>query len=191
MTTALKAMNSAWPRSGLSILRSILRGAALIAATLLAPVTFAQQVQPNSIPVKNWPVAKWTDRVLGDRSAPAAGSTSGLVYISITPCRGFDSRGLGGSGKTGLFGPPSLLGSQPRIVPVPASDCGVPVAAAYSMSFASVTPLGQAVGWIAAWQDDLSWPGTALLNAPPGRHRRQLGHRPGGRRRGNSGAVHR
>jgi hypothetical protein len=39
---------------------------------------------------------------------------------------------------------------------------------AYSMNFVSVSPLGQPVGWIAAWQDDQSWPGTVVLNAPQG-----------------------
>jgi hypothetical protein len=96
-----------------------------------------------------------------------AGS-SGLVFIAIVPCRVMDTRGSGGSGKIGVFGPPSLVGGQARIVPVPASNCGVPAAAAYSMNFVSVTPLGQAVGWIAAWQDDLPWPGTVVLNAVQG-----------------------
>jgi hypothetical protein len=79
-----------------------------------------------------------------------------------------DTREQDGSGKTGAFGPPSLLAGIARVVPVPSSNCGVPVAAAYSMNFVSVSPLGQPVGWIAAWQDDTSWPGTVVLNAPQG-----------------------
>ena len=42
------------------------------------------------------------------------------------------------------------------------------MAAAYSLNFVSVTPLGQAVAWIAAWQDDTAWPGTVVLNALQG-----------------------
>jgi Collagen triple helix repeat (20 copies) len=75
---------------------------------------------------------------------------------------------VGGSGKTGAFGPPSLVAAQARTIPVPSSNCGVPAAAAYSMNFVSVTPLGQTVGWIAAWPDDTSWPGTVVLNAVQG-----------------------
>lgn len=76
-----------------------------------------------------------------------------------------DTRGQSGSGKTGAFGPPSLVAGQARIVPVPSTNCGVPAAAAYSMNFVSVTPVGQSVGWVAAWQDDTAWPGTVVLNA--------------------------
>ena len=79
-----------------------------------------------------------------------------------------DTRGQGGSGKTGPFGAPTLVAHQARVVPVPSSNCGVPVAAAYSMNFVSVTPLGQAVGWVAAWQTDTAWPGTVVLNALQG-----------------------
>ena len=140
-----------------------LHGAALVAVAALMPASFAQQVRPETIPLKNWRVSKSSNQ----RTA-AAGSTSGLVFIAITPCRVMDTRGQGGSGKTGRFGPPSLVASQARVVPVPLSNCGVPVAAAYSMNFISVTPLGQAVGWVAAWQDDTAWPGTVVLNALQG-----------------------
>jgi len=95
-------------------------------------------------------------------------SASGLVFVAITPCRVMDTREQDGSGKTGAFGPPSLLAGIVRVVPVRSSRCGVPVAAAYSMNFVSVTPLGQEIGWIAAWQDDASWPGAVVLNAPQG-----------------------
>jgi len=79
-----------------------------------------------------------------------------------------DTRSVGGSGKIGAFGPPSLVAGQARPVPVQVSNCGVPAAAAYSMNFVSVTPNGQAVGWIAAWQNDVPWPGTVVLNATLG-----------------------
>jgi len=146
----------------------LLHSAAWVAVATLTPASFAQQLQPDTIPVKNWPVPKSSDRVLSDQGAAAAGSTSRLVFIAITPCRVMDTRGPGGSGKIGRFGPPSLAAGQARVVPVPSSNCGVPVAAAYSMNFVSVTPLGQAVGWVAAWQDDTAWPGTVVLNALQG-----------------------
>ena len=155
-------MNSECPRSGLS--RHI---AALAAMVALMPAGFAQQIRRETIPVRNWPLQKASDSIPG-ASNIAAGSTSGLVYIAITPCRVVDTRGQDGSGKTGAFGPPSLIAGQARVVPIPSSSCGVPVAAAYSLNFVSVTPLGQAVSWIAAWQDDTAWSGTVVLNAVQG-----------------------
>jgi hypothetical protein len=134
-------------------------------AALLAAAACAQQPLPDTVPVKNWSVHSKSEPGM---SANAAASSSSLVFIAIVPCRVMDTRGAGGSGKTGAFGPPSLVAAQARIVPVPSSNCGVPAAAAYSMNFVSVTPLGQAIGWIAAWQDDTPWPGTVVLNAVQG-----------------------
>jgi hypothetical protein len=123
--------------------RARLYGAALVAMAAWIPASFAQQVQPHTIPVKNWPMTKSSGQALNDQSAAAAVSTAGLVFIAITPCRIMDTRSQGGSGKTGAFGPPSLLAGQARVVPVPSSNCGVPVAAAYSMNFVSVTRSGK------------------------------------------------
>ena len=145
-----------------------LHSGALILLAALTPASFAQQVQPDSIPVKNWPVREASTQVLSGQDAVATTSSSGLVYIAISPCRVMDTRGRGGSGKTGPFGPPSIVAGQARVVPVPSSNCGVPVSAAYSLNFVSVTPLGQPVAWVAAWQDDMAWPGTVVLNAPQG-----------------------
>lgn len=146
----------------------MLRGAVLAAAVALTPASFAQQVRPDSIPVKNWPMRKPSDAALSAPSSIAAGSTSGLVYIAITPCRIVDTRSQGGLGKTGAFGPPSLVAGRVRVIPVPSSNCGVPAAAAYSLNFVSVTPVGQPVAWVAAWQDDAAFPGTVVLNALQG-----------------------
>jgi len=144
---------------------TLLFSAALIAALAWMPASFAQSARPDNIPVKNWSMRSVS------HSAPnsVAGDVStGLIFIAIVPCRVMDTRSAGGSGKIGAFGPPSLIAGQARIVPVQSSNCGVPAAAAYSMNFVSVTPLGQAVGWIAAWQDDVTWPGTVVLNATLG-----------------------
>jgi len=158
-------MNSQCPRSSLFRLKLVLfHSAAFVAMTTLMPASFAQQIQPDTIPVKNWPVPKWNAQ-----SASAAGSSSALVFMAIPPCRLMDTRVVGGSGKTGRFGPPSLVADQARVVPVPSSNCGVPVAAAYSMNLVSVTPLGQSVAWVSAWPDnEPAWPGTVILNAVQG-----------------------
>ncbi len=127
-----------------------------LTAAIVIPAVFAQP----AIVVKNWPMS-----AASASSTAATGSGAGLVFIAITPCRVMDTRGAGGSGKTGAFGAPSLVAGQARVVPVPSSNCGVPAAVAYSMNFVSITPAGQPVGWIAAWQDDTAWTGTVVLNA--------------------------
>jgi hypothetical protein len=135
-------MNSVCPRATFSRLGlAFLRGAALAAVAALTPASFAQ-VQANTIPVKNWAVPKAGAQTLGDQSQAAAGTTPGLVFIAITPCRVMDTRSQGGSGETGPFGPPSLVAGQARVVPVPSSNCGVPVAAAYSMNLAGKPKFG-------------------------------------------------
>ena len=139
--------------------RVLLQSVVPLTAAVLTPVVFAQQ----PIVLKNWPM-----NASSAQSPAAAGTDTGLLFISITPCRVMDTRGAGGSGKTGAFGAPSLVAGQARVVPVPSSNCGVPAAVAYSMNFISVTPDGQPVGWIAAWQDDIAWPGTVVLNAYAG-----------------------
>jgi hypothetical protein len=156
-------MNSQWPGTSFSSFRPLLLHCALLATVAaLTPASFAQQIQPDTIPVRNWPLFKSSDQKV------AVSNTSGLVFIAIKPCRVMDTRAHGGSGNTGQFGPPSLVAAQARVIPVPSSNCGVPVAAAYSMNFVSVTPPGEAVAWVAAWQDDAAWPGTVVLNAVQG-----------------------
>jgi collagen triple helix repeat protein len=128
------------------------------------PIGFAQKTSPENVRVNNWPMLQSGN----GGNANVASSGAGLVFIAIVPCRVMDTRGAGGSGKIGAFGPPSLVAAQARTILVPSSNCGVPAAAAYSMNFVSVTALGQTVGWIAAWRDDTSWPGTVVLNAVQG-----------------------
>src|ERR1019366_8460026 len=134
----------------------LLQSVVPLTAAVLMPAVFAQP----ALVVKNWPMS-----AASAPSTAATGSGAGLVFIAITPCRVMDTRGAGGSGKTGAFGAPSLVAGQARVVPVPSSNCGVPAAVAYSMNFVSITPAGQPVGWIAAWQDDTAWTGTVVLNA--------------------------
>jgi len=144
-------------RSTYSHLRNVaLQGAVALTVAGLMPAALAQ----SDIAVKNWPM---TAASAPSTATPVNGA--GLVFIAITPCRVMDTRGAGGSGKTGAFGAPSLVAGQARVVPVPSSNCGVPAAVAYSMNFVSITPAGQPVGWIAAWQDDTAWTGTVVLNA--------------------------
>ena len=137
-------MNSECPRSTpLRRSSALWRGAALLVAAALMPASFAQQIEPNAVPVRNWSMVRSSAQALSHPGPASVDIASGLVFVAITPCRVVDTREQDGSGKTGAFGPPSLLAGVARVVPVPSSNCGVPVAAAYSMNFVSVTPLGQ------------------------------------------------
>jgi len=139
----------------------------LVLTAALIPASLAQRIQRDPIALKNWPVS--TSQRNRSTDSARATATAGLLFIAVTPCRVADTRvGSLGSGKTGKFGPPGLVADQPRIFPIPESNCGVPVALAYSLNIVSVTPIGQAVGWVAAWEDNKPWPGTVILNAVQG-----------------------
>ncbi|MEI9971564.1 MAG: hypothetical protein WDO73_05590 [Ignavibacteriota bacterium] len=113
--------------------------------------------------MKNWAIGKSTGQT--SSNPRTVGNTPGLVFIAVTPCRVMDTRGQGGLRQDRTLRPPSLVGGQPRIVPVSGSSCGVPAAVAYSLNVVSISPVGQPVGWVAAWQDDTTWPGTVILNS--------------------------
>jgi hypothetical protein len=162
----------------------------LIAAALSAAVSGqtpgpARLAQPPNPPLLDWKVAAYwapgRESSSGRQDGPSglqaetglAGSNPlPLAFVAIPPCRLFDTRAS--SGLTGAFGPPSLvadpsqLGQVSRVIPVPNSTCGIPVAAAYSLYFVVVPPSGGVVGFLSAWPDDQPWPGTAVLNAPVG-----------------------
>jgi hypothetical protein len=77
------AMRSEYRRPVFSKRRPVLsRGAASLLAMALMPASFAQNVQPDTITVKNWAVGQSTNpRVVANANAPD------LVFIAATPCR--------------------------------------------------------------------------------------------------------
>ena len=93
----------------------------------------------------------------------AFSSTLGVpaIFVAVTPCRLMDTRT--GQGFSGPFGPPVLAGNSARTVPVPASNCGVPAAVAYSLNITAVPSAGTRVGYVKAWPDDQTQPNTAVL----------------------------
>ena len=123
-------------------------------------------------PLKNWDAPlHWlppsAQEALRQKSAGAsalnaAGATQPLQLVAITPCRVMDTRNE--SGFPGAFGPPSLQGNTPRIVPIPTSPCGVPSSAAYSLNFTLISTYGP-VGFVSAWPDNVAFPGTSITNA--------------------------
>ncbi len=96
----------------------------------------------------------------------AAWGTYGLAFVPITPCRVVDTRD---ATKPAAFGAPGLSAMKTRTIPIPSSTCSIPASAvAYEANFVVVPPAGTDVGWLAAWQDDILWPGTVVLNAVQG-----------------------
>jgi hypothetical protein len=92
----------------------------------------------------------------------AAGATMPLTFVAITPCRLVDTRN--GSGFTGAFGSPGLTSNVERTIPVPASSCGVPASAAYSLNF-TVVPSGPLL-YLSAYPT--TFQNTSVLNSPTG-----------------------
>jgi Beta-propeller repeat len=89
-------------------------------------------------------------------------SGGGLAFYPLVPCRVADTRV--GSGFSGAFGAPSLVGGEPRTFPIPASSCDVPVTAqAYSFNVTVVPP--GALAYLSAWPTGLAIPQTTTLNS--------------------------
>jgi len=94
-------------------------------------------------------------------------ATAGQAFFPLTPCRIADTRSVGGSGKTGAFGPPFLAGSSTRSFPIPASFCNVPATAqAYSLNI-TVVPHGP-LPYLTAWPAGKAKPVASTLNASGG-----------------------
>ena len=100
-----------------------------------------------------------------DGFALSAAYGSGEAFLPLAPCRVADTRS--GSGFTGAFGAPSLLGGATRNFPIQSSSCDVPsTAQAYSLNITAV-PHG-ALGYLTAWPAGSGVPIAATLNSPGG-----------------------
>ncbi|MGD0137115.1 MAG: SBBP repeat-containing protein, partial [Bryobacteraceae bacterium] len=100
-----------------------------------------------------------------DGFALSAAYGSGEAFLPLPPCRVADTRL--GSGFTGAFGPPSLVGGATRNFPIQSSGCDVPATAqAYSLNITAV-PHG-ALGYLTAWPTGSGVPIAATLNSPGG-----------------------
>lgn len=98
--------------------------------------------------------------------APANAPQASAFY-PVAPCRIADTRSVGGSGKTGAFGPPQMAARSTRTFPIPSSDCGIPdTAQAYSLNITVVPP--KALSYLTAWPAGLPLPNTTTLNSSNG-----------------------
>jgi len=94
-------------------------------------------------------------------------NTTGMAFFPLTPCRLADTRSAGGTGKTGPFGPPSLVGGSSRSFPIPASFCNVPATAkAYSLNV-TVVPHGT-LDYLTVWPAGQTMPVVSTLNSYEG-----------------------
>jgi hypothetical protein len=94
------------------------------------------------------------------------GGASSLVFFPVVPCRVADTRS--GSGKTGPFGAPNILGQTSRDFPIASSSCGIPASAkAYSLNF-TVLPLGT-LSFLSTWPSGLGRPTVSTLNSIKGK----------------------
>lgn len=92
------------------------------------------------------------------------GSPGALFFYPMKPCRIADTRP--GSGFSGPFGSPSMVGGATRDFPVLSSACGIPSSAqAYSLNMTAVVPSGQGLGYLTAFPAGQTVPVAATLNA--------------------------
>lgn len=106
-----------------------------------------------------------TDLVIDINGYFAPPGTGGLYFYPLTPCRVADTRT--GSGFSGAFGPPSLVGGATRNFPMPSSACGIAATAkAYSLNVTVVAP--GPLGFLTAWPAGQPLPVAATVNALSG-----------------------
>jgi endosialidase-like protein len=127
----------------------LMRTSITIGTLFLAPLTVLAQVQSDAVPLKPWPAplfwqpASAEIQMARDTVTEAAADTrpaNSLVFVGMTPCRVADTRN--GSGFSGAFGPPSLVGGAKRTFPIQSSpNCSIPaIAQAYSFNITIVPP---------------------------------------------------
>jgi len=109
-----------------------------------------------------------TDLVIDiDGYFPLSGSSGALHFYPLPPCRAADTRV--GSGYSGSFGQPSLVGGTSRNFPLLSSSCGIPSSAqAYSLNMTVVVPSGGGLNFMTAYPAGDALPVAATLNAVTG-----------------------
>jgi hypothetical protein len=157
----------------------------LLICLFTASVLSAQGLQErDSVPLRNWDAPMyWQPSVVESKDAaarqmltdnsraytasditPTAQTpANSLVFVGMTPCRVVDTRT--GSGFTGAFGPPSLIGTAVRTFPIQFSpQCSIPpIAQAYSFNITVVPP--GFLDFITVWPTGQPRPNASTLNA--------------------------
>ncbi len=98
-----------------------------------------------------------------DSTVITGGTTSGLRFIPVTPCRVIDTRN-----PVGNFGGPTLQAGGTRVVQIPQSACNIPTSAlAYSLNVTVVPPAP--LGYLTIWPTGQTQPLVSTLNSLDGR----------------------
>jgi trimeric autotransporter adhesin len=147
---------------------------------ILLPIIAVAQAR-DAVPLQSWPAplfwqpsqsehqAALAERPgiraqeVGSDIGPAATSpANSLVFVGMTPCRVVDTRT--GSGFSGAFGPPSLVGGVSRTFPIQSSTtCSIPsIAQAYSFNITVVPP--GFLDYITVWPSGQVRPNASTLN---------------------------
>jgi len=163
----------AFPRAPLGFLTVWPAGASLpLVGTLGSPgglvVSNAALVPAGTAAAVNLYANAVTDVVVDVNGYFGTPGSAGAVYFyPLTPCRVADTRTVG-SGKTGAFGPPTMLGGTTREFPIPMSTCSVPsTAQAYSLNIAVIPP--GPVAYMATWAAGQAMPPlVTMLGSPLG-----------------------
>lgn len=107
-----------------------------------------------------------TDVIIDINGYFANSGSPTLPFYSVTPCRIADTRA--GEGKTGLFGPPTLVAGAIREIPIPQSNCSIPATAkAYSLNV-TVVPAGP-LSYLTIWPTGQAQPLVSTLNSFEGK----------------------
>jgi hypothetical protein len=144
----------------------------------LLPMTLFAQTG-DIAPLRPWPAPLYwqpsatENRALAEAQKLEAFDTiaattpaNALIFVAMTPCRIVDTRI--GSGFTGAFGEPSLIGTVPRTFPIQSSTtCTVPsIAQAYSFNMTAV-PSGF-FDFLTLWPTGQTRPNASTLNGYTG-----------------------
>ena len=107
-----------------------------------------------------------TDMLFDINGYFAPSGSSGLHFYPVTPCRIADTRN--GTGFTGQFGPPSMVGGATRTFSILSSPCAAAIpssVAAYSLNFTVVPPAGGGPeANLTTWPNCLPMPNVSTLN---------------------------
>jgi hypothetical protein len=152
-----------------------------ISLLILLPVVAIAQVQRDAVPLQSWPAPLYwqpsqsehqaavaerpgvsAQAIASDIGPAATSPANSLVFVGMTPCRVVDTRT--GSGFSGAFGPPSLVGGAVRSFPIQSSTtCSIPaIAQAYSFNITLVT--FSFVDFITVWPTGQAQPNASTLN---------------------------
>jgi hypothetical protein len=143
---------------------NIYRSACTILLLICLPIIASAQTTVDVAPLTPWPAPLYwqpTRIALAD-GVNATTPASSLVFVGMTPCRVVDTRT--GSGFTGAFGTPSLVGGASRTFPIQSSTtCSIPsIAQAYSFNITVVPP--GFLDFITVWPTGQPRPNASTLN---------------------------